>query len=190
MRAGASGTARGVDGPMRRPVRRRPAQPRSRRGAIAARVAGRRSRRSAALVHRDSPPGDRRRFHGACCWKICRTVYRQLEAQQPVQLPAKTSAFKDWAARLQAYAGSESLREELGWWQAQLAGPSAELPCDRPRRWSAASPCANRQRAPRQRAHPAVAATGAECLSHPGQRPAADRVGPCAVPLERSTSRR
>jgi hypothetical protein len=33
---------------------------------------------------------------------------------------------------LQAYAGSESLREELSWWQTQLAGPSAELPCDRP----------------------------------------------------------
>ncbi len=49
-----------------------------------------------------------------------------------MKLPAKTSAFKDWAARLQAYAGSESLREELDWWQAQLAGPGAELPCDHP----------------------------------------------------------
>ncbi|MGH8390012.1 MAG: non-ribosomal peptide synthetase [Pseudomonas sp.] len=69
-------------------------------------------------------------------WRVLlddlQTVYRQLDAQQAVKLPAKTSAFKDWAARLQAYAGSESLREELSWWQAQLAGPSAQLPCDRP----------------------------------------------------------
>ncbi|OMQ33003.1 non-ribosomal peptide synthetase [Pseudomonas putida] len=69
-------------------------------------------------------------------WRVLlddlQNAYRQLEAQQPLQLPAKTSAFKDWTARLQAYAGSESLREELNWWQAQLAGPSAELPCDHP----------------------------------------------------------
>ncbi|WP_433769677.1 non-ribosomal peptide synthetase [Pseudomonas putida] len=69
-------------------------------------------------------------------WRVLlddlQTAYRQLDAQQPVQLPAKTSAFKDWAVRLQAYAGSESLREELSWWQTQLAGPSVELPCERP----------------------------------------------------------
>ncbi|MBK5304814.1 MULTISPECIES: non-ribosomal peptide synthetase [Gammaproteobacteria] len=69
-------------------------------------------------------------------WRVLlddlQTVYRQLESRQSAKLPAKTSGFKDWAARLQAYAGSESLREELSWWQTQLAGPSAELPCDRP----------------------------------------------------------
>ncbi|WP_130903346.1 non-ribosomal peptide synthetase [Pseudomonas sp. Sample_23] len=69
-------------------------------------------------------------------WRVLlddlQTAYRQLDAAQPLKLPAKTSAFKDWAARLQAYAGSESLREELGWWQTQLAGPSADLPCENP----------------------------------------------------------
>ncbi|WP_367254171.1 non-ribosomal peptide synthetase [Pseudomonas sp. stari2] len=69
-------------------------------------------------------------------WRVLlddlQTVYRQLDADQSVKLPAKTSAFKDWSARLQAYAGSESLREELSWWQAQLAGPNADLPCERP----------------------------------------------------------
>ncbi|MBH3406166.1 non-ribosomal peptide synthetase [Pseudomonas glycinae] len=69
-------------------------------------------------------------------WRVLlddlQTVYRQLDADQSVKLPAKTSAFKDWAARLQAYAGSESLREELSWWQAQLAGPNADLPCEHP----------------------------------------------------------
>ncbi|WP_025858616.1 non-ribosomal peptide synthetase [Pseudomonas sp. CHM02] len=60
------------------------------------------------------------------------TVYRQLSDGQSVSLPAKTSALRDWAARLQAYAGSESLREELSVWQAQLAGPDAALPVARP----------------------------------------------------------
>ncbi|WP_130932190.1 non-ribosomal peptide synthetase [Pseudomonas sp. Sample_24] len=91
----------------------------------------------------DGPEGQQRLFIAihhlvvdGVSWRVLlddlQTVYRQLDAQQSLKLPAKTSAFKDWAARLQAYAGSESLREELGWWQAQLAGPSADLPCDRP----------------------------------------------------------
>ncbi|MGH8350079.1 MAG: non-ribosomal peptide synthase/polyketide synthase, partial [Pseudomonas sp.] len=91
----------------------------------------------------DGPEGQQRLFIAihhlvvdGVSWRVLlddlQTVYRQLDARQSVKLPAKTSAFKDWAARLQAYAGSESLREELGWWQAQLAGPGAELPCDRP----------------------------------------------------------
>ncbi|MFL8988772.1 non-ribosomal peptide synthetase [Pseudomonas sp. QLc11A] len=91
----------------------------------------------------DGPEGQQRLFivihHlvvDGVSWRVLlddlQTLYRQLEARQSVKLPAKTSAFKDWAARLQAYAGSESLREELGWWQAQLAGPSADLPCDHP----------------------------------------------------------
>ncbi|MBD9456721.1 non-ribosomal peptide synthetase [Pseudomonas sp. PDM05] len=69
-------------------------------------------------------------------WRVLledlQNVYRQLSDGQSVSLPAKTSALRDWAARLQAYAGSESLREELGVWQAQLAGPAVSLPVDRP----------------------------------------------------------
>ena len=69
-------------------------------------------------------------------WRVLledlQNVYRQLSDGQSVSLPAKTSALRDWAARLQAYAGSESLREELGVWQAQLAGPTLALPADRP----------------------------------------------------------
>ncbi|PWB35747.1 non-ribosomal peptide synthetase [Pseudomonas sp. SDI] len=48
-------------------------------------------------------------------------------------LAAKTSAMGDWAARLLAYAGSDSLRDEQAWWQAQLSATSRELPCDHPR---------------------------------------------------------
>ncbi|AKS08856.1 non-ribosomal peptide synthetase [Pseudomonas trivialis] len=69
-------------------------------------------------------------------WRVLledlQNVYRQLSDGQSVSLPAKTSALRDWAARLQAYAGSESLREELSLWQHQLAGPQAELPVARP----------------------------------------------------------
>ncbi len=69
-------------------------------------------------------------------WRVLledlQTVYRQLSDGQSVSLPAKTSALRDWASRLQAYAGSESLREELGVWQDQLAGPAVALPVDRP----------------------------------------------------------
>ncbi|WP_455883868.1 non-ribosomal peptide synthetase [Pseudomonas putida] len=69
-------------------------------------------------------------------WRVLledlQTVYRQLSDGQSVNLPAKTSALRDWAARLQAYAGSESLREELSLWQDQLAGPAVALPVDRP----------------------------------------------------------
>ena len=69
-------------------------------------------------------------------WRVLiedlQTVYRQLSDGQSVSLPAKTSALRDWAARLQAYASSESLREELSLWQDRLAGPAAVLPVDRP----------------------------------------------------------
>ncbi|WP_165668166.1 non-ribosomal peptide synthase/polyketide synthase [Metapseudomonas otitidis] len=68
-------------------------------------------------------------------WRVLledlQTAYRQLQAGQPLALPARTSAFKHWGERLAAYAGSEPLREELPWWQAQLGGDDAPLPCDR-----------------------------------------------------------
>ncbi|OPA84560.1 hypothetical protein BFW87_29090 [Pseudomonas fluorescens] len=57
--------------------------------------------------------------------------YRQLEAGQPLHLPAKTSAFKTWAERLHEYAHSQVLADELAFWQAHLAGAVAGLPCDR-----------------------------------------------------------
>ena len=69
-------------------------------------------------------------------WRVLledlQNVYRQLSEGHSVSLPAKTSALRDWTARLQAYAHSESLREELSVWQAQLAGPAVALPVQRP----------------------------------------------------------
>ena len=69
-------------------------------------------------------------------WRVLledlQTVYQQLAAQQPAKLMRKTSALRAWTTRLQAYASSDSLREELGFWQQQLHGPAGALPCDNP----------------------------------------------------------
>ena len=69
-------------------------------------------------------------------WRILfedlQKAYRQLLAGKPVQLPAKTSAVKAWAAALQDYATTPALQAELGFWQQQLQGASAALPYDRP----------------------------------------------------------
>ncbi|MCB2251007.1 non-ribosomal peptide synthetase [Pseudomonas chlororaphis] len=87
----------------------------------------------------DGPDGQQRLFIAihhlvvdGVSWRVLledlQSLYRQLEAQQTPRLPAKTSALRDWASRLLAYAGSESLREESSWWQDQLAGPTVALP--------------------------------------------------------------
>ncbi|MNG60426.1 Linear gramicidin synthase subunit B [compost metagenome] len=64
-------------------------------------------------------------------WRILledlQTAYRQLAAAQRVVLPAKTSAFKTWAERLQALAQSATLQQQAGYWQ-QLQGIPADLP--------------------------------------------------------------
>ncbi|WP_057381409.1 non-ribosomal peptide synthase/polyketide synthase [Pseudomonas aeruginosa] len=66
-------------------------------------------------------------------WRILfedlQTAYRQLLVGQAVELPAKTSAFRDWAERLQAFAGDGGLDGELAYWQGQLQGASSDLPC-------------------------------------------------------------
>lgn len=68
-------------------------------------------------------------------WRVLledlQNLYRQLAAEQAPVLPARTHALRDWAVRLEQYAASEPLREELGWWQAQLDGAEGDLPCDR-----------------------------------------------------------
>ncbi|HWK52830.1 MAG TPA: non-ribosomal peptide synthase/polyketide synthase, partial [Hyphomicrobiales bacterium] len=66
--------------------------------------------------------------------------YRQLQAGEPVRLPAKTSAFGEWTARLHAYAASAALPTALAWWQHYLgaaarvdqAAEPAAFPCDFP----------------------------------------------------------
>ena len=66
--------------------------------------------------------------------------YRQISRGEKLQSPAKTSAFRDWTARLHDYASDETQREKLSWWQQQLTLPEQlaipdklhkeSLPCD------------------------------------------------------------
>ncbi|WP_337157029.1 non-ribosomal peptide synthetase [Pseudomonas putida] len=63
-------------------------------------------------------------------WRVLLEDLQALYRGQP--LAAKTHAMADWAARLASYAGSDSLRDELGWWQDQLGTARRELPCDHP----------------------------------------------------------
>ncbi|WP_409274914.1 non-ribosomal peptide synthase/polyketide synthase, partial [Pseudomonas sp. KCJK9111] len=65
-------------------------------------------------------------------WRILfedlQQAYQQCLTGQPLSLPAKTSAYKAWAERLQAHARSETLRQQLAYWQAQLQGFAQTLP--------------------------------------------------------------
>ncbi|KAF1033216.1 MAG: Linear gramicidin synthase subunit D [Pseudomonas sp.] len=60
-------------------------------------------------------------------WRILLEDLQQAYRQAP--LPAKTSAFGQWAQHLQVHA--HTLNEQLPYWQAQSV--DAELPCDNPR---------------------------------------------------------
>lgn len=57
-------------------------------------------------------------------WRILaddlQACYRQLQAGSAVQLPTKTTAFRDWAVHLHRYAGSDAVPEALAWWQTEL----------------------------------------------------------------------
>ncbi|CAN7654321.1 non-ribosomal peptide synthase/polyketide synthase [Pseudomonas brassicacearum] len=69
-------------------------------------------------------------------WRILledlQQAYQQLQAGQALKLPAKTSATQAWAQRLQGHAGSAALQAQIAYWQGQLQGARADLPCDRP----------------------------------------------------------
>ncbi|UWF47514.1 non-ribosomal peptide synthase/polyketide synthase [Pseudomonas sp. N3-W] len=69
-------------------------------------------------------------------WRILledlQSAYQQLSTGQPLRLPAKTTAFKDWGERLQGYARSATLESELAYWREQLAVAPVELPLDNP----------------------------------------------------------
>ena len=58
------------------------------------------------------------------------TAYQQLAAGQAARLPLKTSSFQQWAQRLQAYAQSEQLRDELAYWLDVRHDQLANLPLD------------------------------------------------------------
>jgi len=60
------------------------------------------------------------------------TAYRQIGTQQAVQLPSKSSSFKDWAQRLTQYANTPKLRRELAFWTYESRRKIRRVPVDFP----------------------------------------------------------
>ncbi len=58
------------------------------------------------------------------------TAYQQLVKGEPIQLPAKTTSFKDWAERLTAYAQSQQVQQELKYWLDRPWTSVRPLPVD------------------------------------------------------------
>jgi amino acid adenylation domain-containing protein/non-ribosomal peptide synthase protein (TIGR01720 family) len=58
------------------------------------------------------------------------TAYRQLRRGEPVELQLKTTSFKEWAERLNEYARSPQLRQELSYWLSEPRRHAARLPVD------------------------------------------------------------
>ncbi|MBK5007039.1 non-ribosomal peptide synthetase [Pseudomonas sp. S32] len=69
-------------------------------------------------------------------WRILledlQQAYSQLLQGLPVQLPAKTSSVQAWAERLSAWAQTQAMQDELGYWAGVLRDAPLDLPCDRP----------------------------------------------------------
>ncbi|HCF27707.1 MAG TPA: non-ribosomal peptide synthetase, partial [Cyanobacteria bacterium UBA11049] len=67
-------------------------------------------------------------------WRILledlQTAYQQLSQGEEIQLPAKTTGFKQWAEKLSEYAYSPGLRSELEYWQNQTQKQIIYLPTD------------------------------------------------------------
>ncbi|MBS3183954.1 non-ribosomal peptide synthase/polyketide synthase [Pseudomonas sp. PCH44] len=69
-------------------------------------------------------------------WRILledlQTAYRQLQAGQVLQLPAKTTSYKAWGERLGEHARCAPMVAQLGYWQQLLEGAPQDLPRDNP----------------------------------------------------------
>ncbi|OUL22221.1 hypothetical protein BV378_25390 [Nostoc sp. RF31YmG] len=67
-------------------------------------------------------------------WRILledlQTVYQQLSQGQEIQLPGKTTAFKQWAEKLSEYAQALELESKLPYWQNQIQQSVINLPTD------------------------------------------------------------
>ncbi|MEG4395134.1 non-ribosomal peptide synthetase/type I polyketide synthase [Microcoleus sp. BROC3] len=60
------------------------------------------------------------------------TAYKQLSRQEAIQLPPKTTSFKDWAIKQRDYGLEPVLELELDYWQAQSSTDTTPLPVDFP----------------------------------------------------------
>ena len=58
-------------------------------------------------------------------------AYEQLERGEEIQLREKTLSFKQWSELLQQRAQDDDVRQEFGYWSAQLSKTVPQLPLDR-----------------------------------------------------------
>ncbi|AVO54972.1 non-ribosomal peptide synthase/polyketide synthase [Ectopseudomonas mendocina] len=65
-------------------------------------------------------------------WRILLEDLQALFSEADIALPAKTSSYQAWSARLQAFAHEPSLAGELDYWRQTLADAPSDLPCDNP----------------------------------------------------------
>jgi amino acid adenylation domain-containing protein/non-ribosomal peptide synthase protein (TIGR01720 family) len=69
-------------------------------------------------------------------WRILlsdlQTALEQQNRGQKIQLPAKTTSFKQWAKSLQEYAKTKKLNSEIDYWRSQLNTSISPLPRDNP----------------------------------------------------------
>jgi len=67
-------------------------------------------------------------------WRILlsdlETIYQQLTQKQAIKLSQKTTAFIDWAQKINDYAQTEIAKSELGYWLNQSWDKVTELPVD------------------------------------------------------------
>ncbi|AFZ30325.1 amino acid adenylation domain protein [Gloeocapsa sp. PCC 7428] len=67
-------------------------------------------------------------------WRILlsdlQTAIEKLQQNQTIQLPAKTTSFKQWSERLQEYANTKTLHAQLDFWCSELRKQVSPLPVD------------------------------------------------------------
>ena len=56
--------------------------------------------------------------------------YEQLQEGRAIELPPKTTSFREWSERLAAHAKSQEVREESAYWREVVRGEIAPLPRD------------------------------------------------------------
>jgi len=60
------------------------------------------------------------------------TAYQQISQGKKIELPAKTTSYKDWAEKLQAYSQSAIIQKEFTYWLNQTSSSALSLPVDFP----------------------------------------------------------
>jgi amino acid adenylation domain-containing protein/non-ribosomal peptide synthase protein (TIGR01720 family) len=69
-------------------------------------------------------------------WRVLledlQTAYTQLSRREKIKLPPKTTSFKQWAYKLQEYAQSATVQQEMDYWLQILRQPCSCIPVDYP----------------------------------------------------------